>query len=117
MKVLIVKPGKRPYEADIDGSLESMQAIVGGYIEVVYPFDDPVALVCMVLWLPGQTVSEVIYYGKKGHGPAGADQNRGAQHGPPRTGDPGKGKTRKQEGSSHHCRHRKSGPEGLPQRI
>lgn len=46
MKVLIVKPEKRPYEADIDGSLESMQAIVGGYIEAVYPFDDPVALVC-----------------------------------------------------------------------
>lgn len=46
MKVLIVKPEKRPYEAEIDGSLESMQAIVDGHIEAVYPFEDPVALVC-----------------------------------------------------------------------
>lgn len=46
MKVLIVEPLKVPYPADIDGSLESMQEIVGGLIQVIYPFDDPVALVC-----------------------------------------------------------------------
>ena len=46
MKVLIVEPLKDPYAAEIDGSLESMQNIVGGLIQVIYPFDDPVALVC-----------------------------------------------------------------------
>ena len=46
MKVLIVEPLKAPYAAEIDGSLESMQNIVGGLIQVIYPFDDPIALVC-----------------------------------------------------------------------
>jgi len=47
MKIIIVKPFTQPYTANIKGDLESMQAIVGGYIEAVYPFDDPdVALVC-----------------------------------------------------------------------
>lgn len=35
-----------PTVQEIDGSLESMQKIVGGDIEAVYPFDDPVALIC-----------------------------------------------------------------------
>ena len=46
MKVLIVEPLKAPYTADIDGSLDSMQNIVGGLIQVIYPFNDPVALIC-----------------------------------------------------------------------
>ena len=46
MKVLIVEPLKVPYTANIDGSLDSMQNIVGGLIQVIYPFDDSVALVC-----------------------------------------------------------------------
>lgn len=46
MKVVLVKPGESAVITDIVSSLESMQAVVGGYIEVVYPFDDPVALVC-----------------------------------------------------------------------
>ena len=37
---------KKPTIQEIDGSLESMQRIVGGDIEAVYPFDDPVVLVC-----------------------------------------------------------------------
>ena len=35
---------KPPTVQEIDGSLESMQRIVGGDIEAVYPFDDPVAI-------------------------------------------------------------------------
>ena len=31
---------------DIDAGLESMQQIVGGLIEALYPFDEPVALIC-----------------------------------------------------------------------
>ncbi len=46
MKVLVVEPMKRPYVQEIDGSLASMQKLVGGTIQAVYPFDDPVALIC-----------------------------------------------------------------------
>ena len=46
MKVLIVEPGKHPYEKEIDSCLESLQKNVGGYIEAIYPFEDLVALVC-----------------------------------------------------------------------
>ena len=35
-----------PTVQEIDGSLESMQKIVGGTIQAVYAFDDPVAIVC-----------------------------------------------------------------------
>lgn len=46
MKILVVDPTKEPYEKEIQGTLEEMQAIVGGYIQAVYPFEDPVAVVC-----------------------------------------------------------------------
>ena len=46
MRVLVVEPEHRPEVREIDGSLKAMQEIVGGYIQTVYPFDDPVALVC-----------------------------------------------------------------------
>ena len=46
MNILIVEPGKKPRAAEIRDDLESMQAVVGGLIQAVYPFDEPVALVC-----------------------------------------------------------------------
>lgn len=46
MKILIVDPGKHPRPADIPHSLENMQKTVGGYIQAIYPWDDPVALIC-----------------------------------------------------------------------
>lgn len=46
MKILIVEPQKPPYSKDISGTLEELQAIVGGYIQAIYPFDDPIVLVC-----------------------------------------------------------------------
>ena len=46
MKILAVEPMKTPTVQEIDGSLRSMQELVGGTIQAVYPFDDPVALVC-----------------------------------------------------------------------
>lgn len=46
MKVLIVAPGAKPEEKEIDGSLETMQSIVGGTIQAIYPFEDFVALIC-----------------------------------------------------------------------
>lgn len=47
MRVLIVEPLKSPYEQDIDHGLESMQKIVDGYIQAIYPFEDEeLALIC-----------------------------------------------------------------------
>ena len=54
MKILIIEPGKHPYEKNIEHTLENLQSIVGGHIEAVYPFEDKVALVCNeeALFLP-----------------------------------------------------------------
>lgn len=38
MRVLVVKPEHRPEVREIEGSLKSMQEIVGGLIQPVYPF-------------------------------------------------------------------------------
>lgn len=46
MKVLVVKPDCEPVIEDIRDSLEAMQDVVGGYIEVIYPWGDGVAVVC-----------------------------------------------------------------------
>ena len=46
MKIIVVEPQKKPVVQEIDAGLEAMQKIVGGSIEAVYPFDDPVALIC-----------------------------------------------------------------------
>ena len=47
MRILVVEPTKDPYVKEIDGSLASMQAIVGGFIQAVEPFEDPnVLLLC-----------------------------------------------------------------------
>ena len=46
MNVLMVEPGKAPYETQIGDDLQSMQAAVGGYIQAVYPYEEPVALIC-----------------------------------------------------------------------
>ena len=44
--VLVVEPGKEPYVKEIDSGLKSLQHEVGGCIEAIYPYEDPVALVC-----------------------------------------------------------------------
>lgn len=45
MKVLIVEPDFAPYEKEING-LREMQAVVGGSIQAIYPYPEPVAVVC-----------------------------------------------------------------------
>ena len=45
MKVLVVEPLMECYPKENNG-LKEMQALVGGYIQAVYPFEDPVAVVC-----------------------------------------------------------------------
>lgn len=46
LKILVVEPMTPPTVQEIDGSLESMQKIVGGTIQAVYAFDEPVCIVC-----------------------------------------------------------------------
>lgn len=46
MRILLVKPDKEAIETEIKGDLGSLQEIVGGHIQAVFPFDDPVALIC-----------------------------------------------------------------------
>lgn len=44
--VLVVEPGEVPYVKEIDPGLESLQSEVDGWIEAIYPFEDPVAVIC-----------------------------------------------------------------------
>ena len=44
--VVACYPGKAATVTHIQNTLEAKQAFVGGYIQAVYPFDDPVAIVC-----------------------------------------------------------------------
>jgi hypothetical protein len=46
LTVLMVEPSKAPYQATIGADLKSLQKIVGGYIESLSPYDDPVAIIC-----------------------------------------------------------------------
>ena len=46
IRVIMMRPGKRAAVEVIDASLSGMQKIVGGCIQAVYPFEDPVAIVC-----------------------------------------------------------------------
>lgn len=46
LTVLMIEPGKAPYPKEIASGLRSLQHEVGGYIEAVYPYDDPVAIIC-----------------------------------------------------------------------
>ena len=45
MRVLVIEPNREPYVKEIDGSLKSMQKVVGGLIEFV-GIGDNVSLVC-----------------------------------------------------------------------
>ena len=52
MNVLVVEPGYLPYEKEIPDTLDSdehlrtLQEIVGGFIEAIYPYEEEVAIVC-----------------------------------------------------------------------
>ena len=46
LKVLMVEPQKEPCAVEIPAGLKGLQMAVGGYIEAVYPYEEPVALVC-----------------------------------------------------------------------
>ncbi|WP_368234063.1 DUF3846 domain-containing protein [Anaerotruncus rubiinfantis] len=46
IKVLLVEPEQAPREFEIENTLKAQQQLVGGWIQAVYPWEDPVALVC-----------------------------------------------------------------------
>lgn len=46
ISVLVVEPEKKPYAKEISSGLSSLQHEVGGYIQVVYPYEEPVAIIC-----------------------------------------------------------------------
>ena len=45
MDVLLIEPMKAPRPIQIEKGLEPLQQAVGGDIQAVYPFDDPVAII------------------------------------------------------------------------
>lgn len=46
MKILLVRPLEKPVVTEIEDTLENLQKIVGGYIEIVPFFDDGSLFVC-----------------------------------------------------------------------
>lgn len=46
IRVLVVKPGKRPERVEIGAELEDMQRVVGGNIQEFQPFEDEAAIIC-----------------------------------------------------------------------
>ena len=63
INVLICEPLTAPYMKEIDSSLESLQATVGGgLIQAIYPFEDQVALVCNEEGkINGMTLNRAVY--------------------------------------------------------
>lgn len=57
MRIVIVRPGKKPAVEEIDNTLKSMQDAVGGYIEVLHPFSDE--RICLVCNEEGKFLSEM----------------------------------------------------------
>lgn len=46
IKVLLVEPLTEPRIVTIEHALENLQNLVDGYIQAIYPWEDPVALIC-----------------------------------------------------------------------
>ena len=46
MQVVIAEPTQHTTVQNIDDGLEAMQKIVGGTIQAIYPFEEPIALIC-----------------------------------------------------------------------
>ena len=53
MLILVVEPEKVPESRDISGDLKEMQAIVGGYIQAIYPFPGIALIYNEEGWLRG----------------------------------------------------------------
>ena len=44
MRILKIEPEHKPERADIPDTLEAMQEVVDGYIQAIYPFEEPCGL-------------------------------------------------------------------------
>ena len=45
IRVLLVEPHEKPRLITVPHTLESLQSLVNGYIQAVYPFRDPIAII------------------------------------------------------------------------
>lgn len=62
LNVLLVNPGEKPKKVTIDGSDESFETLVGGRYEAVFPFEEPVGLVCnATAKLTGMELNRALY--------------------------------------------------------
>lgn len=46
ISVLLVEPNKYPKEIEVENTLEAMQKLVGGNIELLSPYEDEVSIIC-----------------------------------------------------------------------
>ena len=46
IRLLLVEPLESPRLVEVEHTLENLQKLVGGSIQAVYPWDEPVGLVC-----------------------------------------------------------------------
>ena len=46
ISVLVIEPKKRPYSKEVSLNLSSLEHEVGGKIEAIYPYEQPVAIIC-----------------------------------------------------------------------
>lgn len=46
MRVLIIEPHRRPKERDVENGYKTLQKLVGGTFQAVYPWDDQAAVIC-----------------------------------------------------------------------
>ena len=46
MTLLKICPGQKPELVSMPNTLDALQEAVGGSIQAIYPYDDPVALIC-----------------------------------------------------------------------
>ena len=59
LTVLMVEPGKAPYQAAIGADLKSLQQVVGGYIESISPYDDRSTVGCVMSQAISMTILPV----------------------------------------------------------
>lgn len=46
MRILVMEPQQKPAVREIEDTLSALQKVVGGTIQALYPFEEPVALIC-----------------------------------------------------------------------
>ena len=60
MRILKIEPERKPERADIPDTLEAMQEVVDGYIQAVYPFEEPGLPLNRARWDEDGTLYDII---------------------------------------------------------